>query len=224
MLTAVGWVLAAAAGGLAFRMRLRLRRVARAEHELRGAAAALSLAAASVARRPGGGPLAEAVEGQLDRFRAGLADLAPACGHGLVDRSLFQPVPVERAVSGAAAAWALAAPEGRRLRVEAGPGPLAPLPRGPAAQALGNLLANSFEHGRGDVRVRIAGGAGRVRIEVADEGGGPRRILPPGGFAVRPGPGRGLGLWIAAAAAERMGGGLRAGPGGSALEVGRDPR
>ncbi|HWH43520.1 MAG TPA: ATP-binding protein [Thermoleophilaceae bacterium] len=224
LVAAAGWLCAI---GTAVRLRIVLGRVARAGHELRGASAALALASASAARRPGGAALAAAVEGQVDRLRAGLDDLAGRPG-------AMAPVPVERAVRDAAAAWALAAPDaGRRVEIEgqcprvpggagsgaSGTGPPVLVPRGPAAKALGNLLANSMEHGRGDVRVRIAGGGGAVRVEVADDGGGPWRVAPPGGFVVRPGSGRGLGMGIAAGAARAMGGRLRRLPGGPALEI-----
>ena len=49
--------------------------VARAEHELRGAAAALALACESLRRDPAAGGHAAVIDAQLDRLRAGLEDL-----------------------------------------------------------------------------------------------------------------------------------------------------
>jgi signal transduction histidine kinase len=68
----VGWALAVA---LACSMRRRLSLVADAEHELRGAAAAIGLAAE---RMPRGDSAAAVVRLQADRLAAGLSDLATA--------------------------------------------------------------------------------------------------------------------------------------------------
>jgi hypothetical protein len=78
----VGWGLAVA---LACSMRRRLSLVADAEHELRGAAAAIGLAAE---RMPRGGPYAVMVRLQLDRMTAGLADLTAARGRSIADPRL----------------------------------------------------------------------------------------------------------------------------------------
>lgn len=70
-----GWALAAA---LAVSMRRRLSLVADAEHELRGAAAAIGLAADRVARTGATIGFSSLVRMQLDRMAAGLEDLAGA--------------------------------------------------------------------------------------------------------------------------------------------------
>src|SRR6185295_14642915 len=54
--------------------------VARAEHEVRGAAAALALACENLRRDPATGDQAAMIEAQLDRIRAGLEDLEAARG------------------------------------------------------------------------------------------------------------------------------------------------
>jgi two-component sensor histidine kinase len=70
-----GWCLAAA---LLWTLRRRLSRVADAEHELRGAAAAIGLAAERIARSETANPFAAVLRVQADRMAAGLADLAAA--------------------------------------------------------------------------------------------------------------------------------------------------
>src|SRR6185503_2663761 len=54
--------------------------VARAEHELRGAATALALACEALRRDPAASGHATVIEAQLDRLRAGLEDLGSARG------------------------------------------------------------------------------------------------------------------------------------------------
>ena len=54
--------------------------IARAEHELRGAATALSLVCEAVRRDPAASHHAAVIDAQLDRMRAGLSDLEAARG------------------------------------------------------------------------------------------------------------------------------------------------
>lgn len=75
VLGCAGWGLALA---LAFSLRRRLSLVADAEHELRGAAAAIGLAAESGGRGGATAVFASLVRLQQDRMAAGLADLALA--------------------------------------------------------------------------------------------------------------------------------------------------
>ncbi len=187
MATAVLAVVALAALARVWVLRRRLELVARADHELRGPLTAL-LMAAERGLPPGA---------ELARVRLGLEDLAAArsgrrarAGRERVD--LFDVA--RTAARGAAAVdWdagrAVARTDPRRL-----------------AQALGNLVANATEHGRGPVVVRGRRAGARVRIEVVDRGPGipaaRRRRRQP-----RPG-GRGRGLAIAAAAAHDAGGRL----------------
>ena len=63
------------------RLRGRMESVARAEHELRGPATALELACQRMRRDPAGRRHAAMIEAQLDRLRAGLAELE-AARHG----------------------------------------------------------------------------------------------------------------------------------------------
>lgn len=195
---AVAACLAVAVVGL----RRRLELVARASHELRGPAAALSLSAAVLRREPGGIRRALVLEAQLDRMCAGLDDLEAArTGRRAVARPAV--VPLERVVRGAAAGWApVARSSGRQVRFRWDGVPAAVrADRGRLAQALGNLVANAVEHGSGPVELRGRRAGGRVRVEVRD-----------GGHAAARRPSsrhdRGRGLVIATQAVEEAGGSL----------------
>jgi two-component system, OmpR family, sensor histidine kinase MtrB len=128
-------------------------RLARAEHELRGAATALALVSEALRRDPAARQHGAAIDAQLDRLRAGLADLEAA----RTGRSVAAvPEPVELSSLTRAAVefgWV------------GGPAP-ARLDRRRFAQALGNMLANAAEHGAGDVRVIGRAHDGRVSVEV----------------------------------------------------------
>jgi signal transduction histidine kinase len=156
--------------------------VARAEHELRGAATALALACEAVRRDPAASGHAAVIDAQLDRLRAGLEDLdaarraAPAAGSAGAE-----------AVELAALTRAAATPWMTAFEWEGGPAP-ANIDRRRFAKALGNVLANAAEHGSGDIRVTGRAHNGGVRLQVRN---------------------RGRGLAIASEAAEELGGSLR---------------
>jgi two-component system sensor histidine kinase MtrB len=156
--------------------------VARAEHELRGAATALALACETLRRDPAAGGHAAMIDAQLDRLRAGLEELEAARGTRGAGGD-GRPAPVELA----ALARAAAQPWGTSFEWEGGPAP-ANLDRRRFAKALGNVLANAAEHGSGDIRVTGRSHNGGVRLEVRN---------------------RGRGLAIASEAAEELGGSLR---------------
>lgn len=186
------------------RLRRRLELVARASHELRGPAAALSLSVAVLRREPGGIRRALVLEAQLDRMFAGLDDLdAARAGQRAAARPAV--LPLERVVRGAAAGWApVAGSSGRRLRFKWEGAPVAVrADRGRLAQALGNLVANAVEHGSGTVELRGGRAGGRVRVEIHDGGAGAARSEPAVGRADR-----GRGLAIATEAVEEAGGTL----------------
>jgi len=211
-----GWAVAALAVVAAVRLRRRLELVGDAAHELRGPATALVFAVAALRRDPAAARWAPRIDGQLDRLAVGLADLE-AARSGCAAQARREPVLLERVVRTAVDAWrAPFAAAGRDLALcwEAGPEHVAADP-GRLAQALGNLLANAAEHGRGPVAVSVfRSGAGTVRIEVRDAGGrGERRA---------PAPGRGRGLRIARRAARAAGGELTLdrGAGGTVAALG----
>jgi two-component system osmolarity sensor histidine kinase EnvZ len=155
-------------------------RVARAEHELRGAATALALVCEALRRDPAARHHGAAIDAQLDRLRAGLADLETARGNkGREGAS--EEVELSALIAAAARPW-----DGTEVEWEGGP-VAATLDRGRFAQALGNVLANAAEHGVGPVRVTGRPHDGGVRVEVRN---------------------RGRGLEIAKRAAEELGGRL----------------
>ena len=185
-------------------LRRRIGRVADAEHELRGALTAFGLALEQLARTGAGLHVAAALESELARARAALAELSGATPGGPA------AAPLERLVRSAASAWEPAA-RGRRIVVEWPAGaPLVARPAGSVAQALGNLVSNAVEHGGGDVRVRASRSPGTVRVEVSNR----RRtakpeLFPSPGWEKSPGTGsRGRGLRIAGRAVRAAGGEL----------------
>lgn len=194
-----GWALAAA---LALVMRARLERVARAEHELRGPATVIALACDRMRRSPATRRHAEALDAELARLRAGLADLG-AARQGRPVRGEPERVELQRLADGALAGWrpALAA-DGREARIDWRAGRVSVVAdRGRLAQALGNMLANAAEHGHGPLELRGRRLPGAVRVEVRN-GAHTGRPQPR-----RPGS-RGHGLGITARAARAAGGRL----------------
>ncbi len=207
-LAAAGWLMALGCAVVVLRLRRRLERVAQAEHELRGPATAIGLAAAAMRREPGGLRRALVFESQLDRMRAGLTDLE-AARSGIRAQARPRTVALDRVLRGAVAGWRPAAQsQGRRLRMhwEGEPAAVRADP-GRLAQAFGNLLANAMEHGSGAVELRGRTVDGCALIEVRDSG--PRQDSDGAVGRHRGGsqdPGRGRGLSIAARAAEDAGG------------------
>lgn len=207
MTALLGWAVAFGLLTAVARLRRRLELVAQATHELRGPAAALSFAAASLRREAGGVRRAIRFESELERLRAGLADLEAARDGR---RAPAQPrtVPLEQVLRGAAAGWrpsAVGAGRGLSVRWDAGATADVRADRGRLAQVFGNLMANAVEHGSGPIEVRaVRKGKRAVRVEVRD-----------GGAAVRSGrrrlpvPDRGRGLGIATRAVREAGGSLR---------------
>jgi signal transduction histidine kinase len=196
-----GWLLSGALVVVVLRMSRRLELTARACHELRGPAAALSLAVASLAREPQGRRLALAFETQLERLRVGLDDLE-AARRGCRASSASADIPLDRYLRSAADGWrpaAQAVGRGIELRSELGPTVVC-APRGRLSQALGNLVANAVEHGSGTVELLGRRSGDRVLVEVRDEG--------PSAAGEGSRCGRGRGLRIASTAAADAGGQL----------------
>ena len=157
----------------------RSEQIARAEHELRGAATALALACEALRRDPAASHHAAVIDAQLDRLRAGLSDLA-AARRGRPSAPACEEVELSALTRAAARPW------GTAVEWEGGP-VTAQLDRHRFAQALGNVLANAAEHGAGPVRVIGRAHGDGVRVEVHN---------------------RGRGLQIAKRAAEELGGRL----------------
>jgi len=211
----VGWALAGGALGAVSVLRRRLRLVARAEHELRGPVTVLALAAERLRRDRAAFRHALALESELARLCQGLDDLA-AARHGGRSRPgpAAAPAPLEAVARSAVAGWApVLRRQGRagRFRWEPGPQPV-DIPRGRAAQALGNLLANAAEHGEGDVELSGRRTDGGVRVEVRSAGRPARS----------PASGRGHGLSIVREAAEEAGGSMQVEADGDATVVSLD--
>ena len=185
-MTAAACLIALLACARVLVLQRRLELVARADHELRGPLTAL-LMAAERGLPPGA---------ELARVRLGLEDLAAARSGRRVAaaRERVDLFELTRAAARGAAAvdW-----DAGRTVVRTDPRRL--------TQALGNLLANAAEHGRGPVVVRGRRAGERVRIEVVDRGPGitERR-------RTRRRSGRGRGLLVADAAARDAGARLEA--------------
>lgn len=184
----------------------RLRLVGRAEHELRGPATALALACERMRRDPGAAPHAVVLEAQLERLRAGLEDLAAARHGHRAAGGTVSPVELAPFVRAALEPWRSAL---RRCSLDWRAGPATALAdRGRLAQALGNLFANSAEHGAGELDVRVRRMPGGIRLEFRNRN---RRAAPPpgqGAARTAAGEGRGNGVAIASQAARDAGGRL----------------
>lgn len=189
--------------------------VARAAHELRGPLAAAHLALQALAREAGmQRSRFAAVDVQLQRAALAVADLAAApAGARAGDRPGL--VDVGGLLEEQARAWRpMASAYGSDVR-------LSPIPTGfcvrgdrvRLGQAIGNVLANAVEHGRGPIELSARSIGDRVRIEVTD--GGPGLPAPVADLASRPRSGRGergRGLAIASEIVHRHGGRLAAAP------------
>jgi signal transduction histidine kinase len=183
-------------------LRRRLRLVARAEHELRGPATALALACDRIRRDPAAASHAVVLEAQLERLRAGLEDLAAARRGRRGTGGPMSPVELAPYLRAALEPWRVAL---RRCSLDWRAGAAtAVADRGRLAQALGNLLANSAEHGAGELDVRARRMPGGIRLEFRNRNRPPARAAPEW----RGDEGRGNGVAIASQAARDLGGRL----------------
>ena len=197
-----GWLVTGALALVVLVLRRRLELVAEAAHELRGPVTAFSYAVAWLQRQPGGVRSASRCESELERMRAGLADLDAARTGG---RAPARPrtVALEPVVDRAAAGWRTAvADRGVTVRWEAGTARVS-ADRSRLSQAFGNVLANAAEHGSGPIEIHaVRKGARAVRVEVRDSG---PAVRPGRRSAVAHGD-RGRGLGIAERAIREAGG------------------
>ena len=213
--TVAGWVAAGLAAALAAgALRAhgdRMEAVARACHELRGplTAARLGLAAPAGRELPSPRRL-RAIDTELGRAALALDDLSGA-GGGARRLWRLDRVDVSELVEDCAETWtASASAAGSAVRVgRSGAEAAVWGDRLRLAQAIGNLVANAIEHGRGPVDVHVTVRQAAVRITVSDDG--PGLPAPVADLRRRPRRGRGArgrGLAIAAEVAEAHGGAL----------------
>jgi hypothetical protein len=204
-----GAVACLAVGLVALRaLRRRLELVARAEHEVRGPATALTLACERLRRDPAAAPHADVLEAQLERLRAGLADLEAAQHGRRAGGGPLSHVELAPFVQAALEPWRAAL---RRCSVDWRAGHATALTdRRRLAQALGNLLANSAEHGAGELDVRARRMPGGIRLEFRNSNGQLVRTAGEGkgGAVGTDGARRGNGVAIASQAARELGGRL----------------
>jgi signal transduction histidine kinase len=184
----VSWVLAGSGWSLfivlVLRLRVRLSRVADAEHELRGAVTAIGLAAERMHRVGATRAFASLVALQLDRMEAAVRDLGRARQMGPTRVAPLSAVPARSAP---------------RIDV------------GRLSQVVANLVDNAAEHGAGPVDVRWSVTRTGARLEIrnrnANVPGSAAGELEEAGPERR--VGRGRGLAIAGRAARDLGGSLR---------------
>src|SRR4051794_23694860 len=165
--------------------------VARAAHELRGPLAAAHLGLQSLARQTGVQRWRVAlVDVQLQRAALALADLAAAPRGGrATDRTgviaigelLEEQVRAWRLMAGAYGCELTLSPVSPEMQVRGD--------RVRLAQAVGNVVGNAIEHGRGRIELSARHFGDRVRIEVVDDG--PGLPAPVAELAARPRAGRG---------------------------------
>ncbi len=213
-----GWV-AGAAGTLAAvhsrrRLVARMELVARACHEVRGPLAAARLGLSWGQRNDGlSRSRLHALEQELERAGLAVDDLENARRGSAAVPLQWRALEVADLVSASVAAWeASAATRCTRIKqVWSGPHVQIEGDRVRLAQALGNLIANALEHGRGPVEVRAGSDSDVARVEVQDSG--PGLDAPIAELAGRrSSSARGHGLAVAASIVAAHGGRLSSAP------------
>jgi len=154
---------------------------------------------------------ARLLKGQIARCRDILHQLSADSGTAVGE--LPSDVRVERLLEQVLASL----PEARRARVEPTvrePALCLHVPERAFTQVLRNLVSNALDASEGPVMLAVTLEAGRVRLCVRDQGAGmPPEVLARVGepfFTTKPtGQGMGLGVFLARAVTERLGGALR---------------
>jgi two-component system, sensor histidine kinase RegB len=186
-----------------------------AAHELGTPLATIALAAGELVRATealGGGIAEDAalIRSEVQRCRQILMAMAAEAGE--MQGEAFEPVSASSLLE--AVRLALPEAEARRLKVEVDPalGALR-LPRNALQQVLQSLVRNSFDASAEQVVLRLRGNGAHYRFEVEDRGSGMApEVLARAGepfFTTKPpGKGMGLGLFLARAVTERLGGSM----------------
>ena len=154
---------------------------------------------------------ARLIRAEVERCRGILQQLSSDAGQAQGER--LEPVALSELSR--LLGESLSAVERERVRLELGAeGTLARVPPRSLVQALRNLVRNGLDASVGQVTVALARVEGRVRVRVLDQGPGmPPEVLARAGepfFTTKaPGRGMGLGLFLARAVAEKLGGTLQ---------------
>jgi two-component system sensor histidine kinase RegB len=190
-----------------------------AAHELGTPLATIAVAAKELEHlaraMPGAAPIradARLIRRQVDRCR----DIVQQMSAGAADTSGETPETVELATVAAEIRRRLGEPQARRLEVQLTGAFLVRVPWRGLVQAVGSLIKNADEASQtsgGKVLLAMDGGPPVARIIVADEGTGMApadlaRVGDPFFTTKAPGAGMGLGVFLAKAFADRLGGQL----------------
>jgi two-component system sensor histidine kinase RegB len=152
---------------------------------------------------------AQLIRTEVERCRAIINQLGANTGQSAGEMSM--PVLLEDLSS--QLSESLAKAERARVQISSEPNVRATLPRIAVVQAVRTLVRNGLDAGPGEVSVRLGRTGERLHVTVEDSGSGmDPAVLARAGepfFTTKPtGKGLGLGLFLARAVAERLGGGL----------------
>lgn len=218
-----GWLLAVCSAVLLLLARRAAARstecVVRACHELRGPLQNVMLVLGTTDEQVADRPPFRALAVELTRATRAVEDLAAATA-GRRTRDEVRRIDLLPLVGDLVAVHDVAArARGRRVQLVTPDAHATVIgDRDRLTQAIGNLVRNAVEHGRGTVRVGIEHGTDRVHVEIADEGTGLR--VPIDRLVHGPRRGRrGRGMRIVSEALAAHGGRLRSAPSGAGARM-----